>query len=260
MTTLAHTQAAFMRAILDEGVPLPDGWGNRQAVGLGVYRGNYRGALMAALEATYERTRRYVGEGPFRRAGAHHLIAHPPESWTIDQAGDGFDRTCAELFADNPEVSDLAWLEWSMQHAATAPDVAPMDAGAFAEATAGFDDAQWMGLTLSFLPRASAGVIQTDLKSLWNALADEEQEMPDPRLPEAAGVLVWREGERPTFLMVDADTACAFTAMQGGASYGEVIMLLAGDQPNEAAVQDAALRAGAMLGLWVQEGTIASLT
>jgi hypothetical protein len=258
--TLADRQAAFMRALLDEGAPLLEGWGNRQAAGMGVYRGNYRGALMTALEATYERTARYVGEAPFKRAGAHHLIAHPPGSWTIDDAGAGFDQTCAELFTDNPEVAELAWLEWAMQLAATAPDIAPMDAGGFAEATAGFDDAQWMGLRLNFLPRATARETETDLKALWNALTDEGQEMPVPCLPEPAGVLIWREGERPTFLMVDADTARAFAAMQGGASYGEAIMLLAGDDPDDGAVQDAAMRAGQMLGLWLNEGIIAGLT
>ncbi len=47
--------------------------------------------------------------------------------------------------------------------------------------------------------------------------------------------------------------------MQSGANYGEVIMLLAGDDPSEAAVQDAAMRAGSFLGNWLQEGLITGL-
>src|SRR3546814_3597676 len=92
---------------------------------MSVYRGNYRSALVEAMRSTYERTEKWVGEAAFRRAAAHHLIAHPPSSWTIDDAGAGFDRTCAELFANDPEVAELAWLEWTMLEAFTAPDVAP---------------------------------------------------------------------------------------------------------------------------------------
>ena len=55
------------------------------------------------------------------------------------------------------------------------------------------------------------------------------------------------------------DNARAFAAMQGGASYGEVIAMLAGDEPDSAAVQDAAMRAGGMLGGWLREGMIATL-
>lgn len=259
MSTLADRQTAFMRAILDEGAPLPDGWGERHAAGMGVYRGNYRGSLMAALEAAFERTRRYVGEAAFKRAGAHHLIANPPSGWTIDDAGAGFAETCAELFGDNPEVAQLAWLEWAMQHAATAPDRAPISAQDFAQASAGFDDADWMDLRLTLQPRLAVRVVEHDLRELWNALAEGGQAVPEPRFAQPMACIVWREGERPTFVMDTVDNAHALTAMQGGASYGEVIALLAGDEADDAAVQAAAMRAGQMLGLWLSEGMIAAL-
>ena len=49
MSDLAERQSAFLRSILDEDAPLPSGWGNSQAAGMAVYRGNYRSALMGAL-------------------------------------------------------------------------------------------------------------------------------------------------------------------------------------------------------------------
>lgn len=257
--TLADRQAAFMRAVLDEDAPLPEGWGNSQAAGMAVYRGNYRGALMDALANTFERSKLYVGEDAFRQASAHHAISHPPSSWTIDDAGAGFDSTCTELFVDNPEVGELAWLEWAMLHVSTAPDGEPLDPAGFAAATAEFGDEDWMGLRLDMQPRATARLVGHDLTALWNALEEEGLDRPDPSLPEPRGCLVWREGERPTFILVDADNARAFEAMRDGAGYGEVIGLLAGEEPSDEAVQDAAMRAGSYLGQWLQEGIVIGL-
>jgi hypothetical protein len=258
MTTLAQRQADFMRAILDEGAPLPTGWSNRHAIGISVYRGNYRSALMAALASTYERTLRYVGEGPFRRVAAHHVITHPPAGWSIEDAGAGFDATCEQLFGNNPEVAELAWLEWSMVQVGTAPDTVPLDPAAFGSASAGFGDAEWLGLTLTFQPRAAALVVEHDLPALWQGLeADADVDLPvEPRLQEPRGCLVWREDERPTFMLVEPDTAHAFAAMQAGATYGALVELLAGEAADEAAFHEAAMRAGAMLGLWLSEGIV----
>lgn len=257
--TLVERQAAFMHAILDEDAPLPEGWGNSQAAGMTVYRGNYRSALMDALASTFERTARYVGEAAFKQASAHHAIRHPPTGWTIDESGRGFDATCAELFGENPEVGELAWLEWAMLQVSTAADHAPVDPAEFGARTADFGDEDWMGLTIAIQPGASARLVEFDLTALWNALESEGQERPDPTLAAPQGCLVWREGERPTFLLVDSDAARAFEAMQAGASYGEVIALLAGENPGEEVVQDAAMRAGSYLGSWLQEGMIAAL-
>lgn len=262
MSALAERQAAFMQAILDADAPLPPEWGNRQAAGMAVYRGNYRGAVMDALASTYERTLRYVGEAPFRRVAAHHVITHPPAGWTIEDAGAGFAATCAQLFGNNPEVGELAWLEWSMVQVGTAADSEPLDPAAFGAASAGFGDAEWLGLTLTFQPRAAAIVVAHDLTALWQALdadagADAGADLPaDPRLPAPQGCLVWREGERPTFVLTEPDNAQAFAAMQAGASYGELVGLLAGPDPDDGAVEDAAMRAGAMLGLWLSEGIV----
>jgi len=258
-TALADRQAAFLRAILDDGAPLPDGWGNSQAAGMAVYRGNYRSALIGALENTFERTARYVGEAAFKQAGAHHAILHPPSGWTIDEAGAGFDGTCADLFGDNPEVSELAWLEWAMLDVSTGPEREVLDPAGFGELTAEFGDEDWMSLQLEFQPRATTQLVRHNLTGLWNALEEDGLERPDPRLPDPQGCLVWREGERPTFTLVDPANADSLTAMQSGASYGEVIELLAGSDPSEEAVQDAAMRAGSFLGNWLQEGLIIGL-
>ncbi|MGB3471596.1 MAG: DNA-binding domain-containing protein, partial [Erythrobacter sp.] len=249
-------QAAFMRAILDDSAPLPEEWGNSHALGMSVYRGNYRTALMGVLESSFERTARYMGEDAFRQAGINHLIAHPPAHWTIDAVGEGFDRTCAQLFPGNAEVAELAWLEWIMLELASAPDTNPISPQDFAQGSADFGDEEWMRLALTFQPRAAVQMVTHDLTALWKSLNDESDERDLRGYDTPQGCLAWREGERPTFLMVDAENASAFAAMQEGARYGDLIGLLAGDQPDETAIQNAAQSAGAMLGQWLNEGLV----
>lgn len=259
--SLHARQQAFLAAILDDGAPLPDGWRNRQAAGLDVYRGNYRSALMGALEDTYERTRRHVGEGAFRKVAIHHLFAHPPTGWTIDEAGCGFDETCKKMFRDNPEVAELAWLEWAMRDLAVAPDSEPLSPETFAQQTAAFGDEDWANMRLACQPRCAARLVVHDLESLWRALETDDTDYPDLRLPKPQTCLVWREGERPTFILADAGHAAAFAAMQGGASYADAIMALLAQQPDAApeAIRQAATRLGAMLGLWLREGLVVAL-
>lgn len=260
MTTLEERQAAFLAAILDDSAPLPGGWGNSQAAGMSVYRGNYRSALMGVLEDTYERTRRYVGEAPFRQVSMHHVITHPPAGWTIDEAGAGFAETCAELIRDNPEVEELAWLEWTMRQLATAPDSEPLTPQDFALKSANFDDQNWANLRLAFGPRAEARLLRHDLDALWRALSDDGGKLPDPRLEMPQTCLAWREGEKPTFIMVEADHAEAFAVIQQGEPYAQVIGVLLGDaEPTPDAIQQAAMRAGEMLGLWLKEGLVVAL-
>ena len=245
-----------MRAILDEDAPLPEGWGNSHALGLSVYRGNYRSAVMGALAQSFERTARYMGEQPFVTARINHVIANPPSHWTIDAVGAGFDETCAALLPNTAEVVELAWLEWSMLELAGAPDQAAVTPEDFAKASAGFGDEQWLGLGMNFQTTATSRLVTHDLTALWKSLEEPGGQVDLRGYEEPQGCLVWREGERPTFLMVEADTAKAFEAVRTGARYGDLIGLLAGDEPDDEAIAVAAQKAGAMLGLWLSEGMV----
>ena len=246
-----------MRAILDEDAPLPEAMGERHATGFDIYRGNYRSALVGALENTFERTARHIGEETFKKVCAHHLIANPPAGWTIEEAGARFDATCAQLFVANPEVAELAWLEWAMLKASKASDFEPLSPDGFAVATSHYAEEDWMRLHLTFQPGATSAMVNTRLVEIWNSLAEEaETRDTDQRLTEQRGCIVSREGDRPVFEMVPADSACAFSAMSGGARYGEIVLLLAGEEAGGPQLQQAAMRAGALLGEWLREGLI----
>ncbi|QZD87329.1 DNA-binding domain-containing protein [Qipengyuania psychrotolerans] len=252
MSALAQMQEAMLSNILDEDLPLPGHWNKRHAAGLAIYRNNYRSALIDALRSTFERTERLVGEESFARAAAHHLIAKPPSSWTLDMAGAGFDETCVQLFAGDPEVAELAWLEWAMHCAFVARDVAPLEMADFATATAAFSEQDWAGLRLEIVPGTGLRTVHHDLKPLWTSLAANDVQPDIQRLPCAMCAVVWREGERPVFILIQEEEGDALSAMMQDATYGEACEMLVDRMGEEQAIT----LAGAMLGRWLSEGLV----
>jgi len=252
MTVLLERQRAFLDAIVDEDAALPDGWGERERAGLEIYRNNYRVALVEAIRSTFERTERLVGEDSFRQAAAHHCIAHPPYSWTLDLAGAGFAETCTELFADDPDVGQLAALEWAMGQVFTAADAEPLTIENFAGQTAGFAEEHWSALRFEFMPGLTILETSYDLVQLWSVL-DGEGAPAEPILLETpCAVVVWREEERPVFVLRAKWEGEALLAMQRGAPFGEacasVVAALGED--------NGAAEAGAMLARWLADGMV----
>jgi hypothetical protein len=255
MISLAESQSAFIAQILDEDIPLPDGWTDRHAAGMAIYRNNYRTALVDALRATFERTARWVGDDAFRQAAAHHIITHPPSSWTLDDAGQGFDVTLVGLFAGDPEVAELAWVEWSMHRAFGAEDALPLDAAGFEGATAGFADTDWDSMRFAFMPRLATQVVHHDIAAIWRALGEEELVLPDYALDTPVACHVYREAEQPIFITAPAHESSALNAMLAGASFGELCAELTDLFNADAAVAEA----GAMLSRWLHQGMIRAL-
>ncbi len=134
--SLLTLQSAFRAEIVadDEGLA-------PSSLGMAIYRDAYRGRLLAALESSFERTRRWVGEEAFTAAACHYILTHPPVSWTLDDYGGDFPELLETLFAKDPEVSELAWLEWHLSQAFAAPDTPTLDPAALAAACK--TDAEW---------------------------------------------------------------------------------------------------------------------
>lgn len=255
MSDLRTRQEAFLGAIRDDAAPLPAGWGTRQRAGLAIYRNNYRSALIEALRTTFARTERLVGEASMRQAAAHHCIMHPPSGWTLDQVGAGFAETCAELFANDPDVAELAALEWAMGQAFTAADAAALTSEEFAQATLGFADADWAALRLEFVPSLALLETRYNLVHLWPTLAGDGTPAAPMSLAAVHRLIVWREGERPVFVIRRKAEGDALQAMHEGATFGEVCQIVLAAFGEESGVEEA----GAMLARWLTDGLIAAI-
>jgi hypothetical protein len=252
MSSLAALQNRMIASLVAQDADLSDCWSKQQQAGLAVYRNNYRTATIEALQNTFERTCRLVGEASFIKAAIHHIIQHPPQSWSLDHLGEGFSATCAALFQNDPEVSELAWLEWAMHGAFTASDVDRMHAAAFAEATASFEADDWYAMALRFTPELAVGVVTRDVIALWQQTAEARVANPVRKLDTPHAAIVWREGELPVFRLVADYEATALQAMKAGANYGDACEIVLAACPGD----EAAARAGTMLSRWLTDGLV----
>jgi hypothetical protein len=197
-----------------------------------------------------------VGEDAFRQAAAHHVISHPPSGWTLDDVGEGFPETLRELFSNDPEVPELAWLEWAMHRCFVSADASPLDAAGFAESTAAFAENDWANMRLSFLPGTDQRQICHDIGTLWKALKEEPVEAPSYSLSTQVHCVVWREGLKPVFIQMDPVQGEALCLLRDGANYGEVCEMLSERLGEEAAIA----QAGAMLGRWLHLGLLTGVS
>lgn len=255
MTSLAQRQAELLNNLHNEDAALPEGWSSRHTAGLAIYRNNYRSALIDALLDTFARTSRWVGEESFRKAAAHHIILNPPKGWTLDDVGLGFDVVLSELFVNDPEVSELAWTEWSMSQIFGSLNADPLTGARFAAATTNFHEDDWGSLCLNFMPRTATRIVQNDIAAIWRALNEDEIEIPEYDLAVPLACHIFREGEQPVFITAPAYEAVALEAMINGANFGQVLAVLSEQMPSETA----ATEAGAMLGRWIKDGMVAAI-
>ncbi len=255
-----------MAMLLDDSRDLPAGM---EAQRVDIYRNAYRARLVDALRETYPRTARWVGAEAFARAAAHHVISFPPSSWTLDAVGKGFPETLKELFYKDPEVSELAWLEWAMHLCFVSCDATPLDAAGFTKATESFEDDDWAMMRLRFMPGTQQASMEHRIDKLWRSLLEEDSDANtqakdarseptgvDFRSGESLACVVWRQAYTPAVLPVTAVEGKSLATMLEGAAYGELFAVLA-DELGEAA---AASEAGAMLGRWLSHGLLVGIS
>lgn len=218
------------------------------SLGMAIYRNAYRARLADALAVSFERTRRWVGDEMFDRAAAHYILSRPPQSWTLDAYGTDFPQVLGELFAQDPEVAELAWLEWHLQQAFAAPDRATLTPEALA--STGLGEADWEHLRLAPAAGLARRSVSHDLAMLWHALADGQA--PDRQLAaaEPAVLLVWRKDLSPHFRLLAPDEFAALEPLLDGASFGEA----AGR-----AGEEGLLRFGQWFAQWLQEGLFSAI-
>jgi hypothetical protein len=254
---LAVQQSAFIELLLDDEQPMPTGWNEQR---FNVYRNAYRARIVDAIRDTYPRTERWVGDAAFRRAAIHHAIRYPPNAWTLDAVGEGFSETLVELFSKDPEVAELAWLEWAMHTAFVSADAEPLDSASFASDTAGFVENDWASMTLRFLPGTQLKPVKHNVATLWQSLADSEHDAASTTSERwtlaKRSCVVWRHGLKPVFMLTDADEGQMLERMLGGSSYGDACAALADNVGSDAAVR----QAGAMLANWIHQGMIFSVS
>ncbi|KAF1008293.1 MAG: hypothetical protein GAK28_01274 [Luteibacter sp.] len=240
---LRDWQKAFVAALAAGLVPA-----DTDPRGMAVYANNYRTQLIAGLGETYAKTRLWLGDSAFDAAAGRYIDAHPPSSWTLDAYGETFVQQLETEYSLDPEIAELAWLDWHLRRAFSGPDAPSLDVRDLVA-----DD--WDRVEFDFVPTLRFRRVRSNAVAIWRAIADE---VPPPAavfVEEGLGARVWRQGLSPRFASMTADeTACLDLAL-AGASFGEICTYLGRTWEGE----QAARIAGGCLGAWTAEGMIQGL-
>lgn len=248
--SLRALQSDFCAFLRDDNATAPGCVSASAQRGLKVYHYAHRTTLAEALADVFERTHGWLGDARFASACRVHIASHMPNSWTLADYGRGFEQTLALLYPDNPELADLAWLDWSLREAFNGPDSPELDAAALAEV-------DWDHARLSINPTLACRRVTTNVALLWQALEDGCGNPPEAQILSAPAVLtVWRQALMPRYQMIELAEHAALVAAQNGASFGEICHAMAS---SAADTDTAAATAGAMLGRWIAENVVVAI-
>jgi hypothetical protein len=213
--------------------------------GLAIYHNAYRVQLTDCLAETFAKTLAWLGGEAFVAAARDHIERTPPHSWTLGDYGAGFDATLASRYPDDPEVAELAQIEWLLSRAFESGNNEALPADEIASI-------DWDRATLSFVPSLRTTPTVTNAGAIWSALAASEQPPAAEMLPEPAITIVWRQGFTPCFRTVESIEQQAITNMANGASFATLCVTLV-DARGEA---EGLSLAGTMLGQWFADGLV----
>lgn len=213
--------------------------------GLAVYRHAYRAQLIASLRDTFEKTWAWLGDEAFDKAARHHVENHAPKSWTLNEYGADFIQSLRTLYPGDPEVPDLAWLDWTLRRAFDGPDADAIKPEALAQV-------DWDNAVLIFVPTLTMGEVVTNCAAIWGALAEEITPPAAERLTAPATIRIWRSGLTPKYRTIENFEQRALTLAMAGSSFADLCALLVEDGDTDRAAQNV----GAVLAVWLQDGLI----
>lgn len=213
--------------------------------GLDVYHNAYRVRLTDCLRETFEKVLLWLGEEAFLEAARDHIERTPPHGWTLGVYGMGFDHTLRTLYPDDPEVADLARLDWALCRAFDGADADTV-------ASTGLVEIDWDLAVLRLIPTVRIFDTVTNAGAIWSALSAGENPPAVAVLPAPGAILVWRQDLTPCFRTVDAIEHQALKMIAAGKTFGAVCAALVARSGPDTGVQ----QAGAMLGQWLHDGLI----
>jgi uncharacterized protein (UPF0276 family) len=181
---------------------------------LGIYHHAYRARLSEVLADSFAKTLLYLGSDTFDEVATAYAVQHPPRHRSLGRFGAGLPAFLAERWPDNPELHELAQLDWDLRACFDGADVPALSA----TAAAADPQSGWLHLESPLHPSLQLRPVQTNVVALWKAI-DADEEVPEAAaLPAPRTLAVWRKDLQPHFSTVDPDQAPFVAAMAAGAS------------------------------------------
>ncbi len=217
---------------------------------LGIYHHAYRVRLADVLADSFAKTCLYMGSDTFAEHATAFAVAHPPLMRSLSRYGADLPAYLAGLYPDNPELHELAQLDWDLRTRFDGADVAALDAQN-AQAAAEGQVPAWLGWQAPLHPSLVLRSIRTNVAQLWRAMEADADVPPVQQWAEERFLAVWRKGLRPHFQSLEPDEAAFLRCLQDGQSVDQAATALAGS-----AVLPDPQRLGDWLQAWLDNGVL----
>lgn len=216
---------------------------------LGIYHNAYRARLTEALEAVYERTWAYLGDQEFYQLSAGYIEASPSARPNLRDYGSTFPAYLAGHQPDDPEVAELAVMDWNLHIAFDSPNAPSLSPAALGE----LGEEDWAVAGFSFQPGLSLAVFGWNVAEVWHAIDQGEVPPPAAPLAEAVAHVFWRQEQRSRFRSLSPVEYRMLASLHQGAGFAESCERLSADFP------DLAEQAGPWLYRWVMDGMLSAI-
>ncbi|MBE0623106.1 MAG: putative DNA-binding domain-containing protein [Burkholderiales bacterium] len=242
--TLRHLQDSLQTYLLGEAeersrvLPLlEDGRGISRELRLHVYHHAYRARLREALGNVFERTWSYLGDVEFAAASTRHIEAHPSIWRNLRDYGADFPATLRATMPEDPEVAELATMDWNLHIAFDAPNAPLLDPAGLAA----LSEEDWTSAGFVLHPSVSMAIFEWNALEVWHAIDQKKTPPPARRLPQPMAHLFWRSALASRFRsLADAEYA-ALRDLAAGAAFAAICERVTPEQ------------AGAWLRAWIAD-------
>jgi uncharacterized protein (UPF0276 family) len=252
--SLAHIQQQLGHFILDRVTPssvlnlvdtTPPSTSEQR---LDIYHHAYRARLVEVLTDSFVKTNLYMGSEVFANDASQFVVNHPPLTRSLGRYGADLPAFLSGLYPDNPELVELAQLDWDLRSRFDLADEMAIDANS----ASAMDWLTWPHpLHTSLVLRK----VRSNVVELWRAI-DADTDVPQVVFftPEK-WIAVWRKELQPHFQTLDSDEAHFLNQLQAGQSIDAAAATL-GDNPGVATPQMLAV----WLENWLQNGMLTAKT
>lgn len=247
--SLLALQRDFRRQLTGPAGARQNGFGDRASDGLAVYHNAYRVQLTDCLAETFARSNAWLGGEAFVAVARAHIECSPPSGWTLGAYGARFAETLADHYPADPEVAELAHLEWLLSRAFEGADAPALASDAIVAI-------DWDHARVAFVASLRVAPVRTNAAAICSALAQGVAPPAAALLPEPGFLLVWRQGFTPCFRTIETIEHDALKLLAAGADFAAMCEVLV----NARGETDGIALAGAMLGQWFEDGLISEVT
>ena len=212
---------------------------------LGIYHNAYRARLAEVLAESFEKTCLYMGSDAFEQDARAFAVSHPPAVRNLAHYGADFVAYLAALYPGNPELRELAQLDWDLRTTFDEADAPALDA----QAAGAQEAALWLNRTQPLHPSLKLRSIRSNVVQIWQAIHQDQDVPAAVQRDEPGTLLVWRKALLPHFQTLEPDQAAFIRSLSQGRSIEATCTELAGTD-----VLPEPQRLAAWLQTWLEEG------